>query len=46
MQTEFKKRRLCPFCKKIMGYICKCGSYQVIEDTYDLPLKEQPYMKV
>ena len=46
MQTEFKVRRKCPYCKKMMGFICKCGSYQVTEETHHLPLKEQPYMKV
>ena len=38
-------RRKCPYCKKMMGVRCMCGAYQVNDESYDLPLKEQPYNK-
>ena len=43
---EIKKKRKCHFCGKMMGYVCKCGAYQVSDETYNLPLKEQPYMSL
>lgn len=40
------KTEICPFCKKPLPTeqnLCLCGAYRVTEETYDLPLKEQPY---
>ena len=35
----------CYFCKKEMNNICECGAYKVTPETYNQPLKEQPYYK-
>ena len=42
MKLRLKTR--CPYCHEIMGFICKCGAYQVTDETSNLPQKSQPYI--
>ena len=44
-----KQATICPFCKKdfpLTKNICACGAYRVEEETINLPLKRQPYMRL